>query len=179
MLTVIIIIYLKVLKNLTLLIWRPSLGLIYLVRSTYLKPTFHLFLVFQIKVFQQISSSKFCKHSPNHYINKTASLTMEALHYLVIAISASNISSLMTVKHEQWFQLVQLCFMPGVSKVKLLQELAATKQSAQRVRELLFLCRSSCSQERWGTREMQWDMSSLWWAQFIYKTHENSVPTLQ
>ena len=33
--------------------------------------SFHLLLVFQTEVFQQISSLKFCLHSPNPYISKT------------------------------------------------------------------------------------------------------------
>jgi hypothetical protein len=63
---------------------------------------------------------------------------MEALHYecLAIAISGSNLSSLKMVKHE--VVSVSPAVVLHARCLKLLQELAASQQFAQRVSELLF-----------------------------------------
>jgi hypothetical protein len=146
--------------------------------------SFHHLPVFQIKVFQQISSPKFRAHSPAHYINKTISvLKMEA---------GSSIATAMTAPHLTLSMPVKTCSVPSVSAgalharwpLKSSRLFLSTQQFARRVSELLQWPRSGCSQSVWQlegqrTSAVQWDTSRLWCARFNYIIHVNSVPASQ
>ena len=57
--------------------------------------SFHHFPVFQIKVFQQVSSPKFHTHSPDHYIKTISFQKIEALSSLATAMTAPSLTLLM------------------------------------------------------------------------------------
>jgi hypothetical protein len=157
--------------NIKVLHWTYLFGSVHLPSSEpiYLKSiitlSFHLLPVFQIKVFQQISSPKFCAHSPNHYINKKISVLKVGCiklhsHRHVSLTSHINDSDNMNsgINQSRWCASCQVA-------LELFQKLVTTPPFAWRVSELLQWHRSGRSQavclERRRTRAMQWDTSKV------------------